>query len=485
MKYINNIKYIGLAMFMLVFSACDNGFDDINTDPNSPTATPAGNLVSNGIFNLTYTYWDRDLNFEFGALMVQQMAQDEYTEEQNYNMGASDFNFRWGNLYSGQNTVDPTGGMYDLVQARALVEASETLTDAQRANQLAAIDIFMSFTFQFVTDLWGDVPYSQAFQPGEYPFPAYDSQADIYTDMVSKVQAAVAAIDTSADGFDSGDVLFDGDMAAWQAFGNALLIRLGMRMSNANPTAAAAAVAAGFGGTLPTSDVMFTFDANQAVANPFYQDRVISTRDDFRISELMVTTLNNQADPRLPMYAEPAPGGTAIVGMPYGLIDADAFDRKNTTSDIHENIEFNATAPAYLISMAEIEFFRAEAIARGYITGDDAAAFEAAIDASLAQWGVSTAGFAAGITYGTTLAEKLQAIGEQKWIALYTNGVEAFAEWRRLGFPALSPGAGATQATIPMRMLYPVTEEQTNKDNLALANGGEVNSLATIPWLFK
>lgn len=470
MKYINKIKYLGLAVLMLSFTACEDGFDGINTDPNSPVSVPAATLFTNGVFNLGYTYWDRDLNFEFGALMTQQLAQNEYTEEQNYNFAQADFNFRWGNLYSGQNVVAPTGGMYDLAAARALVEADENLTDAQRANQLAAIDIFMSFSFQMVTDMWGNVPYSQAFQPSEFPFPVYDSQADIYTGMISTVTSAVASINTSADGFTTGDILFAGNMASWEAFGNALLIRMGMRLADANPTAAAAAVSAGFAGNLPTSDVMLVFDgANQDLANPFYQDRVISTRDDFRISELMVTTLNAQADPRLDMFAMPAPGGTAIVGMPYGLNDGGAFNLKNSTSDIHEDIEFDASAPAYLISLSEIEFFRAEAIARGFMTGDDAAAFEAAIDASLTRWGVPTAGFAAGITYGTTLAEKLQAIGEQKWIALYTNGVEAYAEWRRLDYPALSPGASATQSNIPTRMLYPVTEDGTNGDNLSAA----------------
>ncbi|WP_422360195.1 SusD/RagB family nutrient-binding outer membrane lipoprotein [Reichenbachiella sp.] len=476
MKIVNKLKYIGLAMLTLFVSACEEGFDDINTDPNSPVEVPASTLLTNGIFNVGYTYWDRDLNFEFGELMVQHMAQNEYTEEQRYSFATSDFNFRWGNLYSGQNVAAPTGGLYDLSVARALVEENENLSDAQRANQLAVIDIYMSFGFQTITDLWGDVPYSQAFQPGEYPFPAYDAQADIYTGMISTVTNAVNSIDTSVDGFTSGDILFSGDMAAWEAFGNALLIRMGMRVGNS------AAVAAGFGGTLPTSDIMLTFDANQDVANPFYQDKVISSRDDFRISAELVAAMNAQSDPRLAMYAMPAPGSTEIVGMPYGLGDGAAFTLKNSTSDIHTNIEDDPTAPAYLFSMAELEFFRAEAIVSGYITGNDATAFAAAIDHSVAQWGASSPGYGASIAYGSSNAEKLNAIALQKWIALYTNGVEAFAEWRRLDHPALTPSANMAPGVtgIPVRMLYPNTEDGTNGDNLAAV--GTVDLGTPVGW---
>lgn len=477
MKITNKLKYIGLAMLTLFVSACEDGFDEINTDPNSPVSVPASTLVTNGIFNVTYTYWDRDLNSEFGELMVQHMAQNEYTEEQRYSFAQSDFNFRWGNLYAGQNVAAPRGGLYDMAAARSIVEENEALSDAQKANQLAVIDIYMAFAFQFITDLWGDIPYSQAFQAGEYSFPVYDAQADVYAGLIASVTNAVNSIDTSEDGFTSGDILFEGDMAAWEAFGNAMLIRLGMRIGNGT------AVSAGFAGSLPTADVMLVFGENQDVANPFYQDKVISVRDDFRISAELVAAMNDQNDPRLAKYAMPAPGTDEIVGMPYGLADGPAFTLKNSTSDIHTDIEDVATAPAYLLTLAEIEFFRAEAMIRGYISpGDDAGAFASAIDHSLAQWGVSSAGFGASIAYGSSDTEKLQAIALQKWIALYTNGVEAYAEWRRLDYPELEPSANMAPGVtgIPTRMLYPTTEDGTNGENLA--NVGEVSLNTRVGW---
>ncbi|MCF6361382.1 MAG: SusD/RagB family nutrient-binding outer membrane lipoprotein [Cyclobacteriaceae bacterium] len=490
MKLFNKYKLIGIVVFLVFFSSCERDFDDINIDPNSPVAVPPENLLTNALFNLTYSYWDRDLNFEFGELMVQHMAQNEYTEEQNYSFAQANFDFRWGNLYAGWDvTSAPQGGMYDLIAARHLIEIDETIPADIKANKLAIIDIFLSFSFQMVTDLWGNVPYSQAFKPSEYPAPTYDSQADIYAGMITTVTDAVNAINVSADGFTSGDILFDGNMAAWKNFGNALLLRMGMRISEANSTLAQSTVSAALGASLPSGDVMFVFDgANQDLANPFYQDRIISTRDDFRISEILVNQMKANNDPRLVRYADPAPGGTDIIGMPYGLNDGGAFALKNSTSDIHESIENDPTAPAYLISIAEIEFFRAEAIARGWVTGSAQDAYNAAITASMNQWGVDPADIATylaepGVAYNTSsLATELESIAEQKWVALYTNGVEAYAEWRRLDFPVLSPGSGAFESSIPLRMLYPVTEDGTNGESLAAAGD---NTLFVAVWWDK
>lgn len=490
MNILNRIKNIWIiAMAFFVFG-CEEGFDDINIDPNSPVSVPASTLLTNGIFNVTYTYWDRDCNFEFGELMVQHLAQNEYTEEQNYSFSQSDFNFRWGNLYSGQNVSAPTGGLYDLAVARDMISLDESLSDAQRANQLAVIDIFMAFGFQMITDLWGDIPYSQAFNAGDYPFPVYDTQQSVYNGLISTVSAAVDTIDPSAKGFATGDILFDGDMSSWQNFGNAMLIRLGMRLALADEQAAVTAVSKGFSGVLPSADVSLVFDANQDLANPFYQDRVISSRDDFRISEILVEEMKALNDPRLTKYAEPAPGSTQIIGMPYGLSDAGAFELKNSTSDLHGDIEFNPLAPAYLISLAELEFFRAEAIARGYISGNAESAYNDAIRASLAQWGVDKAEIEAylnepEVAYDkASLAQELQSIAKQKWIALYTNGVEAYAEWRRLDYPQLNVGTGAFESSIPLRMLYPTTEDGTNGENMAVANNGS-NTLSSAVWWDK
>jgi len=491
MKILNKIKYILFLSLVFIASACDEGFDELNEDPDSPTIVPPGTLFNNGVFALGSSYWDRAWNFEFSALMVQHLAQDEFTTDQNYNIVQSEFDYKWENLYTGVVTTnpDPEGGVYDLYIARQEIEKLELTAEYTaeiKANQLACIDICTAFGFQMITDLWGDVPYSEAFQLEEYIFPAYDSQEDIYEDLISSVTSAVASINASHAGFGSNDPLFGGEMSSWVEFGNAMLIRLGMRLSETGSSFATTAIQAGFSGDLPSTDVMLVFDASSDnVSNPFYRDAVVGNRDDFRISEILVTEMEAVNDPRLVLYAEPAPGSTDIIGMPYGLDDGDAFDLKASTSDLHSSIEGDPSAPAYLFSLAEIEFFRAEAIAREIIAGDAEAAYEDAITASMRQWGVAEADITAylaetDVVYdASSLGTQLQSIAEQKWIALYTNGVEAYAEWRRLDLPDLTVGPASVLDKIPVRMLYSISESTSNPDNY---NAAGPNTFSEHVW---
>lgn len=478
MKFIN--RYILIAL-MLVFgaSACEEGLDP-NIDPNSAASVPASNLVTNAIFQISDDYWGRGMSFEFGSLMVQHLAQAEYTSDQNYIFTDADFDGRWSGYYN---------NMMDLVVARQFVEAAE-LSDAQRANQFAIIDILYAFAFQTATDNWGDMPYTEAFNSAEFDKPAYDSQQTIYNALIQKVGTAVNSIDTGAPGFASGDILFNGNMAAWEQFGHGLLLRLGMRIVNPDATQAQSVVTTALGNITANSfnNVDFVFDgASNDLSNPYFRDNI--TRDDFRLTEMLVDGMKASNDPRLAIYGVHAPGQGDYVGMPYGIDDNAATQRKGATSDINPNIEDNAVAPAYLMSAAEVEFFRAEAIARGWVAGGPAgaeAAWRDGIRASMNQWGVAAAdrdAYVAAATYdATSLTTQLNAIAQEKWLALFANGVEAYAEQRRLGQPALSPGVAAQTSFIPTRMLYPVSEGATNKANMDAAHGGAGNLLNVPMW---
>ncbi len=483
MKTLN--KIFAVVVLFIVASCANSEFYDLNVDPNEPVAVPAENLLTQGQFSVAYNYWDRTVNFEFGMLMVQHLAQNEYTEEQRYDFNLTDFNAPWAMIYAGGYTPDWDGGLADLNNARALVEADETLTDAVRANQVAVIDILMTFAFQYITDSWGDVPYSQTFQPEDFEFPAYDSQQSIYQGMINTVQSAVNSIDTSAPGFTSGDVIYGGNMDAWQKFGNALLLRLGMRIADRDATLAASTVSSALGGNIMSSvadQAMFQFQTNQAIANPFYEDAVVNNRDDFRVTEILVNTMQSMNDPRLPMYADQTTTGD-YVGIPYGLQDGPATELKFTTSNFNASIR-EATAPAYFLKYSEVKFFEAEAIERGFVSGDAQAAFNEAVTASMNEW---------GITDATTISDYLtanpydaanwrQSIGLQKWLALFTNGLEAWFEHRRLDAPALPfPAAAVPGVTaIPTRMLYPASEQSANEESLSAVPGE--NSLNAKVW---
>lgn len=457
---ISKFKYTLVALLLLIATACQD-FGDMNVDPNRPTVVPPSTLLTQGLFALTDLYWSRAANFEYGMLLAQHLAQAEYTEEQRYSYVTADFNFEWTSIYS--------GGLADLHEAKNLVMADESLPAAQKANQLAVLDIYISFAFQMATDIWGDIPYSQAFQPDEFVQPAYDAQSDIYAGLIQTVSDAVNSITTTAPGFGSADILLGGNMDGWQKFGNALLLRMGMRIADANPSLAETTVASALSGNMITAtsdEIKLVFSADQRIANPFYVDAVPDNRDDFRITEELLGTLQDLNDPREIAYADSTPTG-AYVGMPYGLEDGDAFDLKSSTSRFAASIR-EATAPAFIVRLSELKFYEAEAIERGFVDGDAEMAFNEAITASMNEWGITDeaaiAEYLDGITYDA--ANWKESIGLQLWIALYTNGLETWANVRRLDEPELEVPEAAFTDYIPVRGLYPTDEQTTNSENL-------------------
>lgn len=465
------------VLMLSVLTGCGD-FDDMNVDPNEPTDVPAEMLVTQAMFTLPNYYWSRGANFEFGMLFVQHFAQAEYTEEQRYIFQPTNFDGDWSSIYA--------TSMADLKVARDMIDADEGIPAAQKANQLAVLDIMMSWGFMIATDMFGDIPYSEALQPDEFVQPAYDAQADVYAGIIETVSSAVSSINTGANGFSSSaDIINNGDMDAWQKFGNALLLRMGMRIADANASLASSTVSAALSGNIISSvdeEITLVYRTEQQLANPFWFDASAAggSRDDFRITEELVTTLQDLGDPRLAMYADTTATGEYI-GMPFGLGDNQAFALKSSTSRFALSIR-QPTAPAYIIRYSEVKFLEAEAIARNFVTGNPAAAYGEAVTAAMNEWGITDATAIADYIVANPydVANWEESIGLQMWIALYTNGQEAWATWRRLDQPVLSPGPAATLPTIPVRALYPNDESATNQDNL-----GEVqyaDALSTRLW---
>jgi len=471
MKNMNKIIAIFLSVFLL--GACTEDFEDVNTDPNEPTSVPAENLFTQAQFALSDRMWGRAMNFEFAMLMVQHFSQNEYAEDSRYNQNPSTFNTSWQSFYS--------SGLIDLTEAKRLVEEDETITDAVRNNRLAQISIMRVWAFQIVTDIWGDVPFSEAMNPEEFPNPSYDSQEDIYNSLLSDLNAAIGMINTGAAGFGSGDIIYGGSMEMWGKFANSLKVKVGMRMADIASSTASTAVSEAFNsslGVISSNDesAEFVFSSDQRIANPFYVDAL--TRDDFCISEKLVAEMNGTGDPRLSAYAKPNSNGV-INGLPYGLTDAQAFSLKPASSRPDDAIRA-ATAPAKLITYAEVEFFRAEAIQRNFISGDDEAAYNNAVTASMEEWGVSSTDAASYLASNPYNAANWEAsIGYEKWVALYTQGIEAWAERRRLDEPSLDVPEAAVIDVIPVRAMYPAVEAEANGENLSAVG---FNDLQTKMW---
>jgi hypothetical protein len=475
MKNIYKI-YIMLVSLFVGLAGCTGDFEDINTDPNNPTEVPAQTLLTQAQFTLANRIWSRNMNFEFGMLLVQHFSQGEYAEQSRFNQNVSTHNASWNDLYA--------NCLYDLVAAKEIVEKTPGLNDAVRKNRTAVLDVLRIWAMQIITDTWVNVPYSQAFNPDEFPNPAYDKQEDVYRGLIAELNSAISRITPGEAGFATGDIFYAGNMAAWSRFANSLKLKIAMRIADVDQaTAQALASQALSAGVFTSNDqgFIFRFQADQRIANPFFVDNTIGNRDDFAVSDVLINALKDRNDPRLSAYAKTNVENN-FVGLPYGLTDGASFTLFGMASRPNNGVRA-ATAPANLLTYAEVKFFQAEAIARGFVGGDAATAYNEAVTASMNQWGFNNANnaitdYLAANPYNA--ANWKQSIGVQKWIALYTNGLEAWAEWRRLDHPQLQVPAAAVRPYIPVRALYVADELGNNA--VSIANAGITNEMNVKPW---
>ena len=227
-------------------------------------------------------------------------------------------------------------------------------------------------------------------------------------------------------------------------------------------------------------NALYQFDENPAVANPLYVDNAINNRDDFcSFPMFLINKLIELKDPRLPSYAEVTNSGE-FEGLPYGLTDAEAFALKSLTSRPSDVVR-SADAPHVVMDFAEISFLMAEAVERGFISGDAAQFYNDGVRASLEYWGYADAADDY-ITANPYDASNWKAsIGEQKWLAFYMNGPQAWAEWRRLDYPQLAVPTAAVISVIPVRLPYPISEETRNGTALSAATS-DINDLTQKLW---
>lgn len=463
--------------------ACDAGLTEINENPNDPETVPADNVFANGISSGVGRAFGANFNMTLTALWAQHMAKIQYIDEDRYDLRDAAVNAHWTAFYSG-----PLRDFQDVVNSGK---------DNNRPNVEAQGLVMRSWLFQILTDAWGDIPYSQALQgTGEARIitPKYDTQEQVYNGILADLKRANDIITGSGQAVADGDLIYHGDVALWKKFSNSLRLRAAMRLSQVNPTLArteaAAAIAAGVF-TSNADNAMLQFTASAPSQSPLYLNQLGygGQRDDHGVSATMVNTLRTLNDPRLPVYAQPAPVDKQYRGARNGPTDAEAA-QINTISRLGTYF-LRPDWPAPLMTYSEVLFLRAEAAQRGFVAGDAAALYNAAVRASLEMYGVSAANITAYMAQPSVAYAGLASIAQQKWIALFMNGPEAYAEVRRLNSPALTPASGSVIGPrIPVRIFYPTNEESYNKANLAEAvarNGGQgiPEGLLTPVWWDK
>ncbi|HEX6909228.1 MAG TPA: SusD/RagB family nutrient-binding outer membrane lipoprotein [Longimicrobium sp.] len=465
MRKLNTFLRAVPALLLLGAAGCDDGLTEINRNPNSPENVPVEFLLAAGI-------WDAvDSNAGVGGfgpwtmlyhteLWAQHIAQAGYNDEDRYTPRTGIPTAIWDNFYA--------GSLADLQRVK------EIATEEEDNNLWAVAEIMSVYNFLLLTDLFGDVPYTEALSLGEgVQNPKYDTQASIYQDLIVRLRAAVTRIDAGADvDFEDGDLIYEGDMDGWARFANSLQLRVAIRMAGTSLNAAGAqAFAQAWGtGRLITSvsqQADLDWTGEQPSQNPIYEQIILGGRPgDFRVSKTLVDSLTQLGDPRLEVYANPTLTDDTYRGLPNGLTPAQVGGTHNTSGAYSTIGDYflQPDAPSVLMSAAEVYLLAAEAAARGWIAADPAQLYRQGITASFEQYGLA-AEAPAYLAQASVAYNGLQSIWLQKWIALYMAGTEAFTEVRRTGTPNLTPSANALLATIPARLPYPTEEGLYNPDN--------------------
>lgn len=485
-RIFHSLRYTALLAGLLVGpSACTDKFDEVNTNPNAPTVATADLFLPHGIQSAVDIYWGGSLGMDVGDLISQYWARIQYTDVDQYTIGSDIYGTAsWQVFY---------------IESQADFQRIYKLgTDAGNPNYQAVAMIMRSWVFSVLTDIYGDIPYKDAIKGLEGTLqPKYDAQKDVYAGLVAELKAAndmIVLTDNSK--AIAGDILLGNNLTRWKKFANSLSLRLLNRMLNKAdaPIDVKSEINRILGD--PTKYPVLTSNADNIQLayldatnnnNPINQNR--KTRDDHRVSATLVSKLKALNDSRLAVYANTPADGGDYKGVPNGLSNADANALGLSKTSKVGNYFVSATAPGVIMSYADLLFTKAEFANKGITAaGDMTTNYTNGITASFSQYGLTVPAAYLAANALKTGTDAYTQIMEQKWIALYGQGLEAWTEYRRTGLPALQPSVINTNGgIIPTRLPYPGSEESLNTTNFneALTRQSGKNDMKLKLWFAK
>jgi hypothetical protein len=506
MKKIFKISVFVLSVF--VIASCDNGFDELNTSKTGAIYLDPALLLNNAILNSSPD--DSQLNYELAIVQQLTSPNTGVLEGGNFNKNNPNSSIgNWRDYY--RNVIRYTS---DVIKRTSEDPALSNLTNKARIIQANA--------FMIITDTYGNAPYyggGQGFVGQDF-FPTYQSQEEIYSNIISELQSATDGLDAAK--ATNTDVLFLGDIPRWKKFGYSLLLRAGMRLTEVDMPKATSTVAAALAGgviLVNADNAVILHDAN----NINNTANVLNSTEasNFYLAKPFVDALKNNDDPRLPAIAIryvgatsgagqiPEAGTTAPddqFGLPMGSTDGDADisgatlpggGKRYAYSQLDRRRMAKTTSPLFIVTAAQNNLLLAEARFRDMIsTGTVEEYFTAGIKAHMDQMVSYDPGSAVAAGDRDTYVDsrvpllagnELEQIGYEYWIASFLNGQEAWANFRRTGYPDLdvNPFPGKTVDFIT-RLPYPPSEYVVNNTNvlaaLVLADQGPDNLDTKVWW---
>lgn len=488
------LSLIGLGFLASVISCRDHDFGaDYNKDTYGIYKADYKSLMSGAIVNFSQ-------NGGFAYLMapqlyVQYQSQVTYTTEQQYGYVAG----AWGRYYVNQIKN------LDLIIKDYANPTPEMLALGSKENMIGVSKIFRAIIYKRIADTYGDAPYTEANKFG-ISTPKYDTQEFIYKSLIAELKQGRDMLNDSST-HPTGDPLYDGDVKKWKKLANSVIMQASLQLSKKYPGPSDYAAnefksALASGGIEDLVDeAWFRYSSASEVNNPISAFRAADYRISSQLAESLKgstsqynVTTNHTSDSRLKIY------GTSMTtnGLPYGYSSTGLKDAGLSTSGTSAiNSKFRAPeAPQQLMTAAYTYLNRAEAAAIGWTTENVAAmltkgitlSYEALDGKYLSAIKGDAATYAAARVTDIGSYGAKRVISEEKWVALFSNGFDAWAEYRRTGYPLLKSAPNSlNDGTIPTRLQYPIEEANFNSVNYKAAvsklTPGEDKNTSKFWWI--
>jgi hypothetical protein len=463
-----SIFYILPAVLLL--GACTKNIESYNDQTKKAAVVPAAPLFTNGTLSLTNQLANNgggNITLHIVDYMAQAVIEDN-----------AQYNFQTSGMPTTQWTVLYRDALNDLKRSDSIL--STTIPDATNSaatitNRRACIDITAVYAWYILVTSFGNIPYTQALNPDNL-FPKYDDQKAVMTDLLARLDKDLSNLSTSGTGFAaSEDLWFAGNIPNWISFGNSLKVLFGMTLADVDPATSKSLVEAASPKAITTTaqNAIMKY-GSQPSNNPMYSNFVVAKRNDYVASKPLMDQLLSNADPRLASYYGRNSSGNyvgAVMGVQTTFSTVSGPSTKDSSSSL----------PYVVLDYSEMEFLRAEAVARGYNVGGTVQShYEEGIRQSIKYWGgadTSVARYLAdpSVAYATAAGTDIQKIARQKWISLYNHPDHEWVDIRRLDYPVLPVPVGAVSG-FPNRLYYPTTEQTVNGANYtqaAAAIGGD------------
>lgn len=480
------LKLLLVSVTIVLISSCNKAsLTDLNKNPNATeTAVPdylfTGAILATPAFN--YSVLAEGMQY-FSTYKEVPAIGDKF--------------------YSFNGTVAPFDSFY-VSKLNRLSQLEALLQGPDDVNKNALVQILKVYEFHQLTDVAGDIPYSEALKGKANLTPKYDTQKDIYTDMLNKLDAAASALDPSKPSFGNADLFYKGDVTKWKKFAYTLMLRLAMRLTNVDADMSRNWVQKAIAGGVITSDadIAKISYANVAGAqNPQVRSMLdgnyISPGGDNveggKYAATFIDYLKSTKDPRLGVisvvWVPTSTGYTAdnSFNIQRGMVSG-SLNTKPTDFDTYSEpspLVVNVAAPIIVLGPSEAYLLLAEAALRGWYSNLTAQqAYDKGVEAGMTQWALyPTVGNISGsisedqineylslnpYNSSGTFEQQLEQISTQKWVSLFGNDYEVYSNWRRTGYPVLAPvnyPGNVTGGKMFRRFSIPNSENLTNHEN--------------------